>query len=242
MSMTGQQPERRIRRSSFKEVIQIICSLVHVFVTTCNLYGCHWTFMLPNSNPPCLYWTSIKVMRHSVINYGHCVIFLIVICSNGTKCLAEMNSENFALSEKIVLPSYIRQGSQARRSHEQLIRLLLEQVKSAAASCFSQSHCLRIQFHLLCLCCRGNAQRTDGAKAPSSSSYTSWLWWTAITSWATVELGSGKVGWRPTSWQDDITGSHLRVVSSCLTCATAAIYNFYFSSIYIHPNTILGPN
>ncbi|XP_026208956.1 O-phosphoseryl-tRNA(Sec) selenium transferase isoform X2 [Anabas testudineus] len=40
-----------------------------------------------------------------------------------------MNSENFTLSEKIVLPSYIRQGSQARRSHEQLIRLLLEQGK-----------------------------------------------------------------------------------------------------------------
>lgn len=40
-----------------------------------------------------------------------------------------MNSENFSLSEKIVSPSYIRQGSQARRSHEQLIRHLLEQVK-----------------------------------------------------------------------------------------------------------------
>ncbi|XP_023255350.1 O-phosphoseryl-tRNA(Sec) selenium transferase isoform X2 [Seriola lalandi dorsalis] len=40
-----------------------------------------------------------------------------------------MNSENFTLSEKIVSPSYIRQGSQARRSHEQLIRHLLEQGK-----------------------------------------------------------------------------------------------------------------
>uniref|UniRef100_A0A8C8F3I5 O-phosphoseryl-tRNA(Sec) selenium transferase n=1 Tax=Oncorhynchus tshawytscha TaxID=74940 RepID=A0A8C8F3I5_ONCTS len=40
-----------------------------------------------------------------------------------------MNSENFSISEKIVSPSYIRQGSQARRSHEQLIRLLLEQGK-----------------------------------------------------------------------------------------------------------------
>lgn len=45
-------------------------------------------------------------------------------------CLTQMNSENFSLSEKIVSPSYIRQGSQARRSHEQLIRRLLEQVKS----------------------------------------------------------------------------------------------------------------
>uniref|UniRef100_A0A3B3RJ49 O-phosphoseryl-tRNA(Sec) selenium transferase n=1 Tax=Paramormyrops kingsleyae TaxID=1676925 RepID=A0A3B3RJ49_9TELE len=40
-----------------------------------------------------------------------------------------MNSENFSISEKIVSASYIRQGLQARRSHEQLIRLLLEQGK-----------------------------------------------------------------------------------------------------------------
>ncbi|KAM9425298.1 O-phosphoseryl-tRNA(Sec) selenium transferase isoform 1-T1 [Pholidichthys leucotaenia] len=40
-----------------------------------------------------------------------------------------MNSENFSLSEKIVSPSYIRQGSQARRGHELLIRQLLEQGK-----------------------------------------------------------------------------------------------------------------
>lgn len=41
----------------------------------------------------------------------------------------EMNSENFTLSEKIVSTSYIRQGCQARRGHEQLIRHLLEQGK-----------------------------------------------------------------------------------------------------------------
>ncbi|CAG02306.1 unnamed protein product, partial [Tetraodon nigroviridis] len=40
-----------------------------------------------------------------------------------------MNGENVSLSEKIVSASYIRQGSQARRSHEQLIRRLLEQGK-----------------------------------------------------------------------------------------------------------------
>uniref|UniRef100_A0A3B5AA50 O-phosphoseryl-tRNA(Sec) selenium transferase n=1 Tax=Stegastes partitus TaxID=144197 RepID=A0A3B5AA50_9TELE len=40
-----------------------------------------------------------------------------------------MNSENLTLSEKIVSASYVRQGSQARRSHEQLIRHLLEQGK-----------------------------------------------------------------------------------------------------------------
>lgn len=40
-----------------------------------------------------------------------------------------MNSENFSLSEKIVSSSYVRQGLQARRGHEQLIRVLLEQGK-----------------------------------------------------------------------------------------------------------------
>ncbi|KAJ8382083.1 hypothetical protein SKAU_G00028610 [Synaphobranchus kaupii] len=40
-----------------------------------------------------------------------------------------MNSENISICEKIVSSSYIRQGSQARRSHEQLIRVLLEQGK-----------------------------------------------------------------------------------------------------------------
>ncbi|MEQ2290612.1 hypothetical protein AMECASPLE_004909 [Ameca splendens] len=40
-----------------------------------------------------------------------------------------MNIENLTLCEKIVSPSYIRQGSQARRGHEQLIRHLLDQGK-----------------------------------------------------------------------------------------------------------------
>uniref|UniRef100_A0A8C8BY63 O-phosphoseryl-tRNA(Sec) selenium transferase n=1 Tax=Oncorhynchus tshawytscha TaxID=74940 RepID=A0A8C8BY63_ONCTS len=43
-----------------------------------------------------------------------------------------MNSENFSISEKIVSASYIRQGSQARRSHEQLIRQLLDQQNELA--------------------------------------------------------------------------------------------------------------
>ncbi|XP_077445088.1 O-phosphoseryl-tRNA(Sec) selenium transferase isoform X2 [Stigmatopora argus] len=40
-----------------------------------------------------------------------------------------MNSENFALSERLVSASYVRQACQARRGHEQLIRQLLEQGK-----------------------------------------------------------------------------------------------------------------
>ncbi|KAM4714889.1 O-phosphoseryl-tRNA(Sec) selenium transferase isoform 1-T2 [Anableps anableps] len=40
-----------------------------------------------------------------------------------------MNSENLTLCEKIVSSSYIRQGSQARRGHELLIRHLLDQGK-----------------------------------------------------------------------------------------------------------------
>ncbi|XP_023688101.1 O-phosphoseryl-tRNA(Sec) selenium transferase isoform X1 [Paramormyrops kingsleyae] len=54
------------------------------------------------------------------------LVFLFCNC-HGAK--AKMNSENFSISEKIVSASYIRQGLQARRSHEQLIRLLLEQGK-----------------------------------------------------------------------------------------------------------------
>lgn len=42
-----------------------------------------------------------------------------------------MNGENVGLSQKMVPAAYIRQGSEARRSHEQLIRRLLEQVGGA---------------------------------------------------------------------------------------------------------------
>ncbi|XP_051898506.1 O-phosphoseryl-tRNA(Sec) selenium transferase isoform X1 [Pristis pectinata] len=42
---------------------------------------------------------------------------------------ARMNTENFSLCEKIVSPSYIRQGLQAHRTHEHLIRLLIEKGK-----------------------------------------------------------------------------------------------------------------
>lgn len=41
---------------------------------------------------------------------------------------AVMNSENFAAGERRVSPAYVRQGCEARRAHEHLIRLLLEQV------------------------------------------------------------------------------------------------------------------
>uniref|UniRef100_H2ZVF2 O-phosphoseryl-tRNA(Sec) selenium transferase n=1 Tax=Latimeria chalumnae TaxID=7897 RepID=H2ZVF2_LATCH len=40
-----------------------------------------------------------------------------------------MNSETFAICEQIVSTAYVRQGVQARRTHEQLIRLLLEKGK-----------------------------------------------------------------------------------------------------------------
>ncbi|XP_029445900.1 O-phosphoseryl-tRNA(Sec) selenium transferase [Rhinatrema bivittatum] len=37
-----------------------------------------------------------------------------------------MNGDNFTVSEQLVSPAYVRQGSQARRSHELLIRQLLD--------------------------------------------------------------------------------------------------------------------
>lgn len=39
-----------------------------------------------------------------------------------------MNHESFAAAERLVSPAYVRQGYEARRSHEHLIRLLLEKV------------------------------------------------------------------------------------------------------------------
>ncbi|PNI75951.1 SEPSECS isoform 2 [Pan troglodytes] len=41
-----------------------------------------------------------------------------------------MNRESFAAGERLVSPAYVRQGCEARRSHEHLIRLLLEKVHS----------------------------------------------------------------------------------------------------------------
>ena len=65
-----------------------------------------------------------------------------------------------------------------------------------------------------CAFCRASVRRRDGARAPWSSSWTSWPWWTATTSSATVEWGRGKAGWRPALWRDDITGTS--VMSSWL--------------------------
>lgn len=41
---------------------------------------------------------------------------------------AVMNPESFAAGERRVTPAYVRQGCEARRAHEHLIWLLLEQV------------------------------------------------------------------------------------------------------------------
>ncbi|KAM9330371.1 O-phosphoseryl-tRNA(Sec) selenium transferase [Gastrophryne carolinensis] len=40
-----------------------------------------------------------------------------------------MNGDSFSAGEQLVSPAYIRQGREARRSHEQLVRLLLERGK-----------------------------------------------------------------------------------------------------------------
>lgn len=42
-----------------------------------------------------------------------------------------MNGESFSAGEQIVSPAYIRQGREARRSHEQQIRVLLEKVRGS---------------------------------------------------------------------------------------------------------------
>lgn len=53
-----------------------------------------------------------------------------------------MNEENFRLSERLVSACYVRQGVQARRSHEQLIRTLLEQVHTLLYSA-KHDNCLQ---------------------------------------------------------------------------------------------------
>lgn len=53
-----------------------------------------------------------------------------VSCSPAAVTTADMNRESFAAGERLVSPAYVRQGCEARRSHEHLIRLLLEKVPS----------------------------------------------------------------------------------------------------------------
>lgn len=53
---------------------------------------------------------------------------LCVYRSLAAVATADMNRESFAAGERLVSPAYVRQGCEARRSHEHLIRLLLEKV------------------------------------------------------------------------------------------------------------------
>lgn len=54
--------------------------------------------------------------------------------------------------------------------------------------------------------CRANVQRRGGARAPSSSFWTSWQSWTVITSWGTVVWASERAGSPQAWWPGDITG------------------------------------
>uniref|UniRef100_A0A2K6SZN9 O-phosphoseryl-tRNA(Sec) selenium transferase n=1 Tax=Saimiri boliviensis boliviensis TaxID=39432 RepID=A0A2K6SZN9_SAIBB len=55
-----------------------------------------------------------------------CVELVLPLTAGTT---AVMNRESFAAGERLVSPAYVRQGCEARRSHEHLIRLLLEKGK-----------------------------------------------------------------------------------------------------------------
>lgn len=81
-----------------------------------------------------------------------------------------MNGENFSLSEKVVSASYIRQGSQARRSHEQLIRRLLEQVRGVrldtASSLEGQGYLVSLLSFLAGQVSRGRVEREHHRALP----------------------------------------------------------------------------
>lgn len=61
---------------------------------------------------------------------GSVVCLSCVDSTPATVATADMNRESFAAGERLVSPAYVRQGCEARRSHECLIRLLLEKVPS----------------------------------------------------------------------------------------------------------------
>lgn len=52
----------------------------------------------------------------------------VVLRSPTAVATTDMNREFFAAGERLVSPAYVRQGCEARRSHEHLMRLLLEKV------------------------------------------------------------------------------------------------------------------
>ncbi|DAA28784.1 TPA: Sep (O-phosphoserine) tRNA:Sec (selenocysteine) tRNA synthase-like [Bos taurus] len=53
----------------------------------------------------------------------------VVLRSPTAVATTDMNREFFAAGERLVSPAYVRQGCEARRSHEHLMRLLLEKGK-----------------------------------------------------------------------------------------------------------------
>ena len=57
---------------------------------------------------------------------GCCVS--VVLRSPTAVATTDMSRELFAAGERLVSPAYVRQGCEARRSHEHLMRLLLEKV------------------------------------------------------------------------------------------------------------------
>ena len=58
----------------------------------------------------------------------HFLCSIVFACSNRIATVLIMNAENFKLCEKIIQATYVQQGEQARRIHENKIRHLLEQV------------------------------------------------------------------------------------------------------------------
>lgn len=109
-----------------------------------------------------------------------------------------MNPDIAKLCEGLIPPSYVKQGVQARHSHENKIRVLVEKVSdNRVLSALWLFHYLPIQFsnintQMLCDC-RVKFPRKDGMNRQSKFVWMSWLWWTATISLEIAVLENAKL-------------------------------------------------
>lgn len=141
----------------------------------------------------------------------------IPLVTGGLFLFDRMNPESYQLCEKLIPAAYVQQGLQARRSHENAIRHLLEQVRGLSQTdrqtLQNRSHTLRRR-NLSCIVdycekfrsfCRENGRWKAGMTRALSSCCKNWLSWTATISPATVVSERGRREWLLVSCDNDIS-------------------------------------